>query len=519
VHMLTKEAFNALLKTLEEPPSHVKFIFATTSVEKLPETVQSRCQRFDFKNISLENITKQLSLICKSEKITVNEDVYEFIAKYARGGLRDALSVLDQLISFSGNNITIEDAHTILGTVDNDQLFELFSSIFKNDLSKAVCNIEELLAKGKGVTELTDQIVWYLRDILMAFIYKDDISYIDKNLSQSQIKIMTENKHLSVDVILYMIQILSDVKKRAKEDRLRRILLEVAIIKLATTENLCSINDLFSRLETVEKKLTSFLDAKTTNIPDNKKKISNNIVVNETVDKKDIPVSSTDGYNIKTCQETENKGTLESSNVAAVGEVVAKDVEANESAQVDEPENATLPDGVTTIWLAIQEKIKAKKKSLWASLQEATLLSYNEGLFIVEFPKEYLFHKERLERADEKKLIEGFAKEVTGKSARLKFELSKEEKKKDRKPELSSEVEKNSETKLSNEAGKSSDIKLSSELEADEQAVNIEIPDVQPNQGESDLPISKEYIINKDCVKKAIKIFDGRIVDIRRMDK
>ena len=119
VHMLTKEAFNAILKTLEEPPEHVKFIFATTSPSRVPDTVQSRCQRFDFKNISVPDISDRLAQICKTENISAEEEVFQSIAKYARGGLRDSESILDQLASFCHEKITLKDVYDIFGVVSD----------------------------------------------------------------------------------------------------------------------------------------------------------------------------------------------------------------------------------------------------------------------------------------------------------------------------------------------------------------------------------------------------------------
>jgi len=167
VHMLTEHAFNALLKTLEEPPPHVKFILATTAAAKLPETILSRVQRFDFRRISNTHIAGRLNEICRAEKVVAPADVLLLIARRARGSMRDALSLLDEIISFCGEKPALEAVAGFLGTLGDDELSRMFALIRAGDTGALIRMTGELLERGLNIIEIVDQIIAYLRDLLV----------------------------------------------------------------------------------------------------------------------------------------------------------------------------------------------------------------------------------------------------------------------------------------------------------------------------------------------------------------
>ncbi len=164
VHMLTKEAFNALLKTLEEPPPHVKFLFATTEVEKMPITILSRCQRFDLGGISLPQITGRLKQIVEQEGMKADDEALELIARRANGSMRDAQSVLDQLLAFGGERLTADQVHNLLGTAGDEHIFALAEAALSGDPRRALEQLEEAVARGFQLAELTDQLIAFWRD-------------------------------------------------------------------------------------------------------------------------------------------------------------------------------------------------------------------------------------------------------------------------------------------------------------------------------------------------------------------
>lgn len=478
VHMLTKEAFNALLKTLEEPPSHVKFIFATTSVDKLPETVQSRCQRFDFKDISIKDIENQVTLICEKENIKTEKGVLYLIAKYARGGLRDALSVLDQLIAFSHEKITINDVHTALGTINEELMFELTESILNNNLKKSITNLEKVFNEGKGVTEFIDQTIWYLRDLLMALIFNNETKK-NESLSENQTKILNNHKELSIDLLMYMIQLLSEARKKAKDDRHKRILLEVAIIKLARTDKIRAIDELINRLENIEKSLSSFFGSHSKgvdNIPsienvtkdqDESLPYKNNILQ---VEEKIIDSNN--------CDPEKNNSDLEPNKTAGDLKKTEKD---NDKSNNDKD----------SIWSNILSELQSKRKTLWVLIQKGKLVGYKNRKMTIEFPNDFHFHKERLEKPEKKCQIEEVVESVVGGKIKLEFTLSKEAVKKDFKKDTNN----------------------------DKQGMYKKTSHIEDSSISNNLSIHDKSIINNDCVQKAVEIFDGSIVEVRRINK
>ncbi len=169
VHMMTTQAFNALLKTLEEPPSHVVFILATTDPEKLPMTILSRCQRFDFKRIPNDEIVKNLELICKKEKINFEKGVLNEIAQLSEGGMRDALSILDQVSSYSVKNIKLKDVHYVNGTLTKKELSKFIIDIATGDLDSMLIKSKQFVNSGKNLVKITEELIFFLRDISFYF--------------------------------------------------------------------------------------------------------------------------------------------------------------------------------------------------------------------------------------------------------------------------------------------------------------------------------------------------------------
>ena len=170
VHMLTTEAFNALLKTLEEPPAHVKFIFATTAPQKVPATIISRCQRFDFKRISVETIVATMAAISKKEKFKIGQDALYAIAKAAQGSLRDALSILDQLSALSDEGIEAKDVFSMLGMVETQFLFDLTGALAQKDCPLALEILEKIIDQGKDIKQLNKDLIEHFRNLMVVKI-------------------------------------------------------------------------------------------------------------------------------------------------------------------------------------------------------------------------------------------------------------------------------------------------------------------------------------------------------------
>lgn len=231
VHMLTVGAFNALLKTLEEPPSHVIFVLATTETYKVPLTISSRCQKFRFDKITVDNIVKRLEEICNIEKIVVSSDILNEIARLADGGMRDAINLLDQLVSYKGNDITINDVYDITGLVSYEIIYELLLSCYNKDMSSIVKILDDINYSGKNISKFIEEIILFLKDVL---VYKNITDYslnLDKLNKVKEISDLYDN-----NLIYNYVNELNNVLNNIKNSSYPLLLLEVALIKLVNLE-------------------------------------------------------------------------------------------------------------------------------------------------------------------------------------------------------------------------------------------------------------------------------------------
>ncbi|WP_338752464.1 DNA polymerase III subunit gamma/tau [Bacillus sp. FJAT-52991] len=259
VHMLSIGAFNALLKTLEEPPKHVIFILATTEPHKIPLTIISRCQRFDFKRITSQAIVGRMELIMKESGLEYEEKVLPIIARAAEGGMRDALSLLDQAVSYSGNMLTEEDALTVTGAVGQEMLNHLAEAVYEKNAPEALAVLEKLLLQGKDPSRFTEDFVLYFRDMLL---YKTAPA-LEESLERVLIDdVFTSiSQKMELEKIYEYIHVLNQTQQEMKFSNHARIYLEVALVKMCQTEasikatNLPEMNVLLERIATLEREL------------------------------------------------------------------------------------------------------------------------------------------------------------------------------------------------------------------------------------------------------------------------
>ena len=231
VHMLTVGAFNALLKTLEEPPSHVIFVLATTETYKVPLTISSRCQKFRFDKITVDNIVKRLEEICNIEKIVVSSDILNEIARLADGGMRDAINLLDQLVSYKGNDITINDVYDITGLVSYEIIYELLLSSYNKDMSSIVKILDDINYSGKNISKFIEEIILFLKDVLVCKNITDYSLNLDKLNKVKEISDLYDN-----NLIYNYVNELNNVLNNIKNSSYPLLLLEVALIKLVNLE-------------------------------------------------------------------------------------------------------------------------------------------------------------------------------------------------------------------------------------------------------------------------------------------
>ena len=248
VHMLSIGAFNALLKTLEEPPEYVIFILATTEVHKIPITILSRCQHYDFKRISIETITDRMRDLMQEEQVEVEEKALRYVAKAADGSMRDALSLLDQCIAFYlGQKLTYDNVLEVLGAVDTDVFSRLLRSVIRRDVPKVLDIVDDLVMQGRELTQLATDFTWYLRNLLLVKTSDNIEDVLDVSTENMQ-QLQEEAGMVEADMLLRYIRIFSELSGQLKYAAQKRVLLEVALIKLCTPAMETSSDSILDRI-------------------------------------------------------------------------------------------------------------------------------------------------------------------------------------------------------------------------------------------------------------------------------
>ena len=255
VHMLSIGAFNALLKTLEEPPEYVIFILATTEVHKIPITILSRCQHYDFKRISIETITDRMKELMEVEHVDVEEKALRYIAKAADGSMRDALSLLDQCIAFYlGQKLTYDNVLEVLGAVDTDVFSRLLRKTIARDVAGVLDIVEELIMQGRELTQLAADFTWYLRNLLLVKT-SDNIEDVLDVSTENMMQLKEEAEMIETDALLRYIRIFSELSGQLRYATQKRVMLEVALIKLCTPAMETNQDSLLERIRAVEEKV------------------------------------------------------------------------------------------------------------------------------------------------------------------------------------------------------------------------------------------------------------------------
>jgi DNA polymerase-3 subunit gamma/tau len=367
VHMLTAEAFNALLKTLEEPPKFVVFILATTEVHKIPATILSRCQRFDFKRFTIPEIEGRLLQILDAEGVKAEGNALKLVAEHSEGGMRDAISLLEQTLAHSGERITEADVRAILGLIDTEVIGNIARAILERDPGKALSILSEVCLDGKDLFQFGRSLITYFREELLA-----TVTYGSSGKSGA-----TEN--FSASEIIWIIETLSTATNEVKKSLQSSLPLELAFIKL--TAGHINSGDLESRVAKLE---------------------------NLFQDRTSVPA----------------KARSEAAPLPEPAPVVKPIVDGLKVKETSSPPTTgVIPAGAGTEtftqWPVFIEAVKKKKRTLAALIQEGKPVSFNGCELVVGLPPNMKFHLENLGMPQNKELLESILKEVCGQPVSL----------------------------------------------------------------------------------------------------
>lgn len=261
VHMLSTGAFNALLKTLEEPPSYVIFILATTEVHKIPITVLSRCQRYDFRRITVDTIADRLKELTDAEGMAVEDRALRYVAKAGDGSMRDALSLLDQCAAFYyGETLTYENVLDVLGAVDNRVFRELFGALRNGQTKECILRLEEMVIQGRELSQFVADFIWFLRNLLILKTADEAEELLD--MSEDNLKQLREDAALADEnVLMRYIRVFSEVLNQIRFAAQKRVLVELAFIRLTKPEMEQSMDAVLERLERLERQMEEGIPA------------------------------------------------------------------------------------------------------------------------------------------------------------------------------------------------------------------------------------------------------------------
>ncbi len=399
VHMLTMEAFNALLKTLEEPPEHAKFIFATTSPNKVPSTIISRCQRFDFKRVAIPTIVKLLDDLAKRESVQIEQDALFAIAKAAQGSFRDALSILDQMSALSERSIEAKDVFSMLGLVETEWLFELVDCLARKDCAAALTVFEKIIDQGKDVKQLSRDVTEHFRHLMVMKVGGKTLGkLVDYPISTKE-ALLTQSEKFSLSEILNAIAMLIEAQDMARVMESLRMPLEIAFAKLTYTSQKKGVGTETAAPKSAQTSAASWPQAPVTKAP-------------LTPAPKPIGAQPSMIRNEKGEVDLALESTYRPE--PSAGQEILLEQEPGEPLDLERIKRG---------WSALTHAVSRETMSVATYLQEGSPVQFNGTTLTVGFPKDAVFQKESLEETATLRLIERvfYEKLKTRISVQMKF--------------------------------------------------------------------------------------------------
>ena len=461
VHMLSMGAFNALLKTLEEPPAHVVFILATTEPHKLPATVLSRCQRFDFRRIPGGVMVERMKAICSQMKVTVEEGGLSVIARWAEGGMRDALSLLDQCMGLCGDRITKDDILNVLGTADQSFLFQAVDAVLSGDVEGILRCIDWLVEDGKDLNAFLRELLQHLRDLLVVKFCKDPDKLLDVEDSTLE-RLREQAKKAGEARLIRSLDLLAPLESELRRSTQPRILLELAAVKLCRPQEEDSLVALTDRIEVLERQVREGISRQASGsgesgLPDALSSAGETRHQADHLAKesKEIPEESESAEEEKAGQQRSSdtgspvksrKGPLpeesESAEEPAAKERAGEPTPSDRSARMEpdygQPKGEVYSQEVEPgsgsdaekdpawAWPEILANIKGERMAIYTLLKEAKPRMSAKNVFTLQFPPTSGFFIAAVEKEENRAFLEEQIQKVTGRKVRLRCQMKED---------------------------------------------------------------------------------------------
>jgi len=391
VHSLTKDAFNALLKTLEEPPEHVKFFFATTEPEKVLPTILSRCQRFDLRRIPAALIVKHLSAIAKQEKVKISEDALFAIARGAEGGMRDAQSALDQLISYCGNEIGEEDVLSMYGLTGSKQILELVKAILAGDAPGTISTLNAITESGKDLQRLLVDLIGHFRNLLLLALGMEESHLLD--LADAQLSELRElSRGTDTNALLDIVDLLAGAEGRIRWSPAKRIVLEATLLKAIRAREGVGVDALIKKLNDLKRGSTG-----------------------------GKPIAA--GSGVASAPAPARREAKPAPRKMEAHEGAAAYPQTPDAQPAQTSVAATPSSSLTEIWQSVLERVGAASPFVKSHLIEARPVSYDGRVFLLGYDPEFAGHKDLAVAPRTIELLQTKIREVTHQEAVVKFEI------------------------------------------------------------------------------------------------
>jgi DNA polymerase-3 subunit gamma/tau len=463
VHMLSTAAFNALLKTLEEPPAHVKFMFATTDPEKVLPTILSRCQRFDLRRIPTALIVKHLTHIAKLEKVKIDDAALFAIARGAEGGMRDAESALDQLISFCGDKIEEADVLSMFGLTAQGQILELSRAVLAGEIATALHQLNDLAQKGKDLGRLLSDLLNHFRNLLLFQVSRGDLNMME--VSEAEASSLKDQATLaSTEALTRILEVLADAEIRLRDAASKKILLEVTLLKAIEARSAISLDSVLKQLQQLRGQGSAGVPAPV-------------VGTRSTAS----PVSP------QAAPASEKSGTQWNASLPTAPEA---------SPQASTPaEPSPSPAGLEELWSKLVEAAGRASPFVRTYLLEAHPVSFEKSVFTIGFDPEFEDHLSLVDHSKNHTLLQTKLAELGHPNSQIKFVKAEAP---------AGRVASSVETTQATPAAA---------VKPNPKPATSAAP--QSKEKTASVPFNKDDFKNDPLIQKALEIFKGQIVDVR----
>ena len=479
VHMLSTAAFNALLKTLEEPPAHVKFMFATTDPEKVLPTILSRCQRFDLRRIPAALIVKELSRIAALEKVTIDPPALYAIARGAEGGMRDAESTLDQLISFCGNKIEEPDVLSMFGLTAHGQLLALSGAVLTGEVEKVLRLFNELANQGKDLGRLVTDLLNHFRNLLIFQVSRGDLNMLE--VSEAEAAALAEQSKLAApDAMTRILEVLSDAEMRLRDAASKKILIEVALLKAVEVRSALSIDSVLKQLQDLREGKTGSSEGMKPNV--------------SAASARTRPAASASSAEPR--PTTNRPAPAASTTVSAVAE--APSPVHDQPANVAAPET---PGDLAGLWTKVLEAVGRASPFTRSYLLEANPVSLQKNVFTIGFDPEFEDHIGLVDNARNHTLLQTKLAELGHPGLQFKF--------------VKAEAPAAAGARTAQPLAPAASVAQPKPEPQPPAAKAAPAPPAPVKEKLAPVPFNKDDFKNDPLIQKALEIFKGQIVEVR----